>query len=253
MRILMYHEVTRGQPQEIHAVSQDQFSAQMRWLHESGFATVGLDDWPDGPSGAGPRVTARSVAITFDDGYRDNYANAWPILVEQGLRATVFLVAGRLGQTSVWRPGALGQAPLMGWSEVREMAEAGICFGSHTISHADLTALDSDAVTQEITGARERIEQALGRPVESISYPYSRLTPTVKRLVQQAGYRVACSCPTGYVGDANRDPYDLRRITVLATDQLTDFAEKVRGDWQQKLSWYRRQLGAWRRRWMANT
>ena len=248
MRILMYHEVTKQEPAEIHAVSKAAFGAQMRWLQQAGYQTVALADWLAAAGGGRRRLTGKPIIITFDDGYRDNHTNAWPILAEYGFTATIFLVTGRMGQTSDWRPGALGRAPLLTWAQARELAGAGLRFGSHTVNHVDLNAAPATVVEQELRASRSDIQQALGVAVDHLAYPYSRFNAQVKDLARQAGYRTACSCPTGYVSSANRDPYDLRRITVLAADQLSDFAAKVRGDWRRRLDWYRRVFGQWRRR-----
>src|SRR5579859_1596063 len=112
MRILMYHEVTEHEPEEIHAVSTAAFSAQMRWLRQAGYEAVSLPDCL-AAGGRRPLTHANPIVITFDDGYRNNYTNAWPILAEHGFVGTIFLVTGRMGQTSAWRPGALGRAPLL--------------------------------------------------------------------------------------------------------------------------------------------
>jgi peptidoglycan/xylan/chitin deacetylase (PgdA/CDA1 family) len=246
--ILMYHEVTAGPPEEMHAVSQAAFSAQMLWLRQAGYQSVSLAEWLAPAAGAARPAPPNPIVITFDDGYRDNYTNAWPILAEQGFSATIFLVTGRLGGSADWRPGALGQAPLLTWPDVREMALAGLQFGSHTASHVDLSACPLSVAQQELRVSRETLQQALGAPVATLAYPFSRFNAQIKASVRQAGYEVACSCPTGYVGAANRDPYDLRRVTVLAGDQLTDFAAMVRGHWRRRLSWYRRVVGLWHRR-----
>jgi peptidoglycan/xylan/chitin deacetylase (PgdA/CDA1 family) len=252
MRILMYHEVTKDKPADIHAVSEAQFRSQMSWLREAGFTTVGLSHLLSASTGgASHGLPANGLVITFDDGYRDNYTTAWPILAEYGLSATIFLVAGRMGLTSDWRAGALSQSPLLSWAEAREMAKAGIGLGSHTVSHSDLASLDLPGADRELREARDLIEQALGRSVDSLAYPYGRFTPAVQGIARQVGYQVACSCPTDYVGPTNADPYDLRRITMLATDQHADFVAKVRGSWRLRLVWYRRTLGAWRRRFMG--
>jgi len=126
------------------------------------------------------------------------------------------------------------------------LARAGLRFGSHTVSQIDLNACPNNVAEQELRASRASIEQALGLPVDTLAYPFSRFNARVKTVVSQVGYRVACSCPTGYVGATNDDPYDLRRITVLATDQLSDFAAKVRGDLRLRLGWYRRVFRLWR-------
>jgi peptidoglycan/xylan/chitin deacetylase (PgdA/CDA1 family) len=163
------------------------------------------------------------------------------------LSATIFLVAGLVGQTSTWRPGQDGLAPLLSWNQIGEMAGAGITFGAHTMTHIDLANADLAALQRELKGSRLLIEKALNRPVKIMTYPFSRFTPSVKIAVRRAGYQIACSCPTGYVGPANDDAYDLRRITVLAGDRLNDFGAKVNGSLRRHLAWYRRKLAQWRR------
>lgn len=257
MHILMYHEVVEGEPQEIHAVSVRQFAEQMRWLRQSGYKVVSLEDWLASRVGLGPVLPAKSIAITFDDGYRDNYDTAWPILLEYGFRATVFLTVALLGQTSRWREGSLALAPLLTWEQVREMQRQGIRFGSHTLTHADLTVLPYSAVKKELQESRQLIEQELGTPIRTFAYPSSRENARVRQLVQEIGYDLACTYQPGYVGAAGKDAYRLQRIGILATDTIDDFAQKVNGTVQRRVAWYvrllRSRFGLWRRGWGTNS
>ncbi len=248
MRILLYHEVVAGEPQDIHAVSQEQFRGQLRWLNDAGYQIVPLPDQLLVSPPASRPIRPKTVAITFDDGYHDNYTMAWPVLAEMQMSATIFLVAGLVGETSTWRSGTNRLAPLLTWNQVIEMSNAGITFGAHTMSHIDLTSSDLAALPRELKESRLIIEKALNRPVKLMAYPFSRFTPTVKLAVRQAGYQIACSCPTSYVGAANDDAYDLRRITVLASDGLSDFGAKVNGSLGLRLKRYRQLAGEWRRR-----
>jgi peptidoglycan/xylan/chitin deacetylase (PgdA/CDA1 family) len=137
---------------------------------------------------------------------------------------------------------------LLTWNQAAEMAAAGISFGAHTMSHIDLARTNWAALPHELKQSRQVIERALNRPVNVMAYPYSSFTPAVKSIVRQAGYQVACSCPTSYVGAANSDAYDLRRITVLAEDRLIDFGAKVKGTLRLRLKRYRYIAAQWRRR-----
>jgi peptidoglycan/xylan/chitin deacetylase (PgdA/CDA1 family) len=189
------------------------------------------------------------VAITFDDGFLDNYSVAWPILRQHGFTATIFLAAAYLGATSIWRDGSLGQTPLLSADQVLEMAGEGIRFGSHTMSHARLTDLaDTAAVTRELAGSKAALGDLLQHAVIGFCYPYSGLNNAVKRQVAQAGYQFALTYAPAYVGGPGQDRFALRRIGVLATDDLALFQQKVESAWPLRLKWWRRRLGKFARR-----
>jgi peptidoglycan/xylan/chitin deacetylase (PgdA/CDA1 family) len=247
MYVLMYHEVTKGIPEEIHGVSVERFAEQMRWLAESGYDVLTLDSWLAQSGHKDRRLWRNTVAITFDDGYLDNYENAWPILQQHNFSATIFLIAGLMGQTSRWRPGALRESRLLSWQQARELADHEVALGGHTLTHPNLTALAAAEVEHELTQSRDLLEQNLSRSIKTFSYPYSGVNPTVKTLVAQAGYKLACSCPTGYVGQAGVDLFDLQRITVLASDTLSDFQQKIQGTLRRHLRWQYMRFGTWRR------
>jgi peptidoglycan/xylan/chitin deacetylase (PgdA/CDA1 family) len=249
MRILLYHEVVADEPREIHAVAVRRFAAQMAWLRQAGYRVVALEDWlalggaRGLAAGQGRPLPRNAVAITFDDGYRDNYSAAWPVLQEHGFPATVFLVTGSMGGTSCWREGALDRTPMLTWAQVREMARSGVAFGAHTVTHPRLTGLDLESAGRELADSRDQIEQRLGRPVLSVAYPYSQLDPQIKALAGRCGYRLGCTYRPGYVGSAGRDALALERIAILATDTLDAFQGKVRGGLRWRAAWYRRMLG----------
>jgi peptidoglycan/xylan/chitin deacetylase (PgdA/CDA1 family) len=245
MRILLYHSIVSGSPADIHDVSASAFAAQMSWLKESGYRIVSLSDWLDerenGRSG-------RLAAITFDDGYQDNCTTALPILTKYCFPATIFLVAGLMGSCSCWRAGELAKAPLLTWSQAREMAGSGIQFGSHGLTHAELTTLDQKSITLELSHSQDRIEQELGEPASLFSYSYSRFNHSVRRQVEDAGYQAAFTYRPWYVGGPGHDRFELQRIGILANDTLETFKAKVTGSPGRRLLWLRRQLGIrWRR------
>jgi peptidoglycan/xylan/chitin deacetylase (PgdA/CDA1 family) len=238
VRILLYHEIVAGEPREIHAVAASSFAAQMAWLCQAGYRVVALEDWLT--TGQGATLPRNIVAITFDDGYRDNYTAAWPVLQEHGFPATIFLVTGSVGGTSRWREGSLGRAPMLTWAQVREMARSGVAFGAHTVTHPRLTSLDLESAGRELADSRDQIEQVLGRPVLSVAYPYSQVDPQIRALADRCGYRLGCTYRPGYVGPAGWDALALERIAILATDTLDDFRGKVRGGLRWRAAWYRR-------------
>jgi peptidoglycan/xylan/chitin deacetylase (PgdA/CDA1 family) len=249
MRILLYHEIVQGSCTEVHAVTVEQFAAQMAWLAAAGYRVLTLAAVLADPALARPRLGSRTVAITFDDGYLDTSTIALPILQRHGFPATVFLVTGAMGKTAYWRPGVLGQAPLLTWAQAQRLATgSGLDFGSHTANHIDLARASAAAARVELSTSRRQLEDALGHPALMLSYPHSRYTSGTCDLARQAGYALACSCPTAYVGQAGHDLWAWERITILADDTVASFAAKVRGTLRLRLRWYYYATGTWRRR-----
>ena len=237
----MYHEIVQGEPQEIHAVTAAAFKEQMKWLRDNDYRVIKLVDQINADTSL-PSTSSRTVALTFDDGYLDNYSNAWPILDEFGFTATIFLVSNYVGETSTWREGAFSHAPLLGWDQAREMSAAGITFGSHSATHPDLSTLARDDEKKELLRSKEQIEEHIGEPVDTFSYPFSRYNPATMSLVKETDFKAACTYQPFYVGSAGRDPFELQRIGILANDTLEDFSAKVRGSFFRQMYWYRRLL-----------
>lgn len=245
MRILMYHDIVVGTPEEIHGVSVEQFAAQMQWLHDAGYQVIGIEDW-FAAQRAGKSVRSKAVAITFDDGFEDNYTRAWPILQQHGFTATIFLVTGAFAATSVWREGSLARAPMLSPQQILEMAEGGVTFGSHTVSHRRLTQLsDAAEIDHELVASKTALEQLLQREVLSVCYPFSQVNALIKARADAAGYQMGLTYDPGYVGDPGRDWLELRRTGILATDTVESFAQKVQAVAALRLRW---SLRAFKRR-----
>jgi peptidoglycan/xylan/chitin deacetylase (PgdA/CDA1 family) len=160
----------------------------------------------------------RELAITFDDGYRDNYDNAAPVLERLGLSATFFIVTEWMGTEIVpwWDRSEGVRHPWMTWDQVRSLHQRGFDIGAHTRTHVDLGLANGDRAAQEILGARRELERELGAPVDLFAYPYGRrdnLKDSNRALVRDAGFRCCCSCYGG-VNARGTDPFHLARVPV---------------------------------------
>jgi peptidoglycan/xylan/chitin deacetylase (PgdA/CDA1 family) len=179
--ILMYHYVRvvdRGvDPLGYElSVTPDNFAQHLAWLHDNGYTTVRMDQLTRCLRSAAT-CPAKSVALTFDDGYEDAYTSALPLLQQYGFTATFYIISGRVGQ-----PG------YMSWAQIGAVRDAGMEIGAHSVTHLNLTDLDMGMVASEVTQSKHDLEQALGITVTSFCYPAGRYNAAIEEQVRAAGY-----------------------------------------------------------------
>jgi len=158
----------------------------------------------------------RHLAITFDDGYRDNFDNALPVLEKLALPATFFVVSQWIGSNVVPWWDAHGTQPWMTWDQVRELRRRGFEIGSHTRTHSDLGSITGPFALKEILGGRLEIEERLEARIDLFAYPYGgsqHMASANRELVKAAGFRCCCSCYGGLTMGGD-DPFDLHRIAI---------------------------------------
>jgi peptidoglycan/xylan/chitin deacetylase (PgdA/CDA1 family) len=214
--VLMYHHVAHpppGAPVRGLYVTPAQFSWQLRWLLARGarFLTCrGL--LADSIPGGGARVV-----ITFDDGHRDVYEHAFPILRDLGIPAAVFPVVGDLGKSGVVWPEADDRSPmtLLTEPQVQEMAAAGIEFGSHLWDHVHADRLRPEEVRGQLARSRDRLAELLGQPPLAVAYPFGACTDAVVEAAAAAGYRLGFTTEAG--SNRGRPLLRLRRMGVKGT------------------------------------
>jgi peptidoglycan/xylan/chitin deacetylase (PgdA/CDA1 family) len=206
--ILMYHYINDEEPLRSRlGVSPKSFQRQMRFLKEHNYNVVTLDKITDLIKYK-KRIPPKTIAITFDDGYIDNYANAYPILKKYNIPATIFVVINRIGKR-------LGQDEYMGWPQIEELSNSGlITVGSHSISHPNLSEVASeDKLRDEIFASKRILEETLHKKVDFFSYPFGGVNSRARGLTIEAGYKacVGTNFPKDYPGD---DIYALKRLRI---------------------------------------
>jgi peptidoglycan/xylan/chitin deacetylase (PgdA/CDA1 family) len=208
--VLTYHSL--ADDGSVLSTAPRRFAEQLALLDEAGIAVVPLRELGRGPGG--PEPGPPRVSIVFDDGFLSVYEHALPLLQRHGFPATVFLVTDYCGKTNTWpsQPRNVVPRPLLGWAHVREMIAAGVAVGSHTRTHPDLTRLAPREIEAELSGSKQAIEDALGRPVDTLAYPYGAWDDAV-RAVAQTHFALACTTRLGYVEPAS-DPMALPRLDV---------------------------------------
>ena len=196
--ILGYHSVSAHRSDAL-AVRTDVFDAQLAWLRARWYRSLTLAQYLAEPVQRGERI----VILTFDDGYRDNFTEALPVLRKHGYVGTFFVVSEPLGtdHTFYWdEPKIAAGAPrnlfgVMSWEQVHELAESGMEIGSHTATHPELTRLTHEQCRDEIVRSRRDLTQALGREIVSFCYPRGLFDERITQLVEEAGYSCAVVSP----------------------------------------------------------
>lgn len=252
--ILMYHSISETHSNGRHpyfetATSPRTFAEHMKALHQNGYRTISLEEARHRIESGG-MTTEPLVVLTFDDGLRDFYTQAFPLLQVYGFIATVFLPTGYIGAGRCRFNGR----DCLTWAEVRELHTSGITFGSHTVNHKQLRGLSLNDLEQEIRCSKETIEDRLGHSVSSFSYPFAfpeadrRFTRVLEEILASAGYRIGVTTIIGsYKSGTNR--YRLPRLPVSDHDDRRLLSAKLDGSydwvhWPQRM--YKKTKEYWR-------
>jgi len=184
--VLMYHSVEKyeSDPYQV-TVHPRRFDRQLRWLRRRGMRGVGMRELLAGGGG-------RMVGLTFDDGYRDFATEVMPALLRYGFGATVFVVAGSIGEHNSWdEPGP--RKPLMTADEVRRAAGAGFEIGSHSLVHRRMPELTDGELSDHVRRSRLVLSALIGAEVTGFCYPYGAAGAREATAVREAGYDYACA------------------------------------------------------------
>lgn len=208
--ILTFHSIS-NEPGPT-SIRPEIFRAQMDAIADAGVDVVGLDrveQWHAGEAD----LSRRTVAITFDDAFKDFAEAAFPVLEKHKFPATVFVPASCVGTAECWSGANDNARALMDWGDIRALAEKGVSFGSHTMSHCDLTTIDSERLEVELKESRKAIEKALGRPAPHFAPPYGRSNEAVLDAIAQH-YSLSVGVK---FGEAQRSSpvHDLPRIEMF--------------------------------------
>ena len=208
--ILMYHHIQAypgGQNPSSPSifVSPENFTAQLDWLAANDFQTV-TPAYLTHPE----KIDKKPLILTFDDGYRDVYDTAFPLLKKYHFQATFYLIVNNID-----KPGFLTQAQIL------EMQQAGMNFGSHTLSHPNLTTISDQKAAEEIYASKKILEQITGTPVTDFCYPGGAISQAVENIVANSGYTTAVTT----VNESNANQVDPLRLNRLFIQNDTRFPD----------------------------
>jgi peptidoglycan/xylan/chitin deacetylase (PgdA/CDA1 family) len=221
--ILMYHYVSVPPARadiirQDLSVTPDQFEAHLAYLRQAGFETISLEQLTYALSQEAT-LPPKPIILTFDDGHRDHYENAFPLLKKYSYTATFFIFTQPIDTYNV---------DYLTWEMVKEMHQAGMEFGSHSYRHSDLSGRDVDFLVYEILGSKEAIEERIGEPVRFFSYPAGRYDDLTIRVLESANFWGAVTTQWGIEQSFNYR-FELQRLRIRGNDTAENLAAKLVG------------------------
>lgn len=202
--ILMYHYIRDyNRPDDPIgtnlSVSPSTFDQQMQWLKDHDYQTFSLSDF-DKISRLDPGTKA--VILTFDDGYKDAYEHAYPILKKYGFIGVFYIIAG-----------SVGDGAYLTWDQIKELHQNGMIIGSHTISHPDLRNISDTELTSQLSGSRNLIKDHTGITTTDFCYPAGKYNEQVIQKLQELGYQTATTVDPG-LASQDSSLYELPRYRI---------------------------------------
>jgi peptidoglycan/xylan/chitin deacetylase (PgdA/CDA1 family) len=227
-RILMYHSVRDGElydksldPNGIFTVKPKMFKTQVEQLKYGNLYTLASLSCGLGLLGSNREI----VAITFDDGYKDNLYFVAPLLVESGIPFTVFVTTdlSKNNKKDILQP-----------LEIRELSKMpGVEIGSHGVTHRRLKELDDTELIDELVTSKKYLEDIIGKEVTSMSYPHGSFDKRVQRAVGGVGYKIAANSYFS-LNNISSNHYSFARTSIWSDDTIRTFSQKLCGGWD----WY---------------
>ena len=220
----MYHSVCEHIGNERHnkwRVKPKDFERQMKWFYDNNWNSftiselVKLQDIP-----------LKSFVITFDDGYEDNYINVFPILQKYNFKATIYLVPNQ--KTNHWEEKNTSVlSNLLNEEQILKMQNSGLIeFGSHTMSHVNLSKIDHIQLLDELVKSKKEIENITQKECEAFAYPYGKFDDNIIDNVKKAGYKNATVVKRGLFKKDDK-VFMIKRVGILGTESFMDFLLKI--------------------------
>lgn len=212
--VLMYHSIDYEEGNELR-VPKEKFKEQMQYLKDNGYTTLTFNELYGFLVNNKP-VPEKSVVITFDDGYEDNYQNAYPILKEFGFYATIFVITNTVDN----------EKPFLTSGQLKEMEQNGIDIESHTLAHDELNKLPYDKQVTTLKGAKEYIEKTLNKKAKYIAYPFGKWNEDTIKALKDTGYDMAFTTIGGW-SDKDQGIFTLHRVYISSKHDINEFKRRL--------------------------
>lgn len=226
LRILLYHSIGAKLPHDTYGISINTALFERHMSRLKGMTDLQIV----GLEGASCDGKACRIAVTFDDGYKDNLFVAAPILSRHGIPFTIFVSVDFIKSDA---PFYLSPSELKTLSAIK-----GVTIGSHGLTHRRLTQCSGEELWEELHGSRCYLEDVIEKKIRLISYPHGDVDLRVRDAAEKAGYTIG-GCSLFGVNNPSRDSLLLRRTEIVAEDSESILLQKINGAWD----WY-----AWRQK-----
>lgn len=213
--VLMYHSIEYEKGNDLR-VPKEKFAEQMKYLKDNGYTTLTLDEVYSYLVN-NKQIPPKTVAITFDDGYEDNYTNAFPIMKQYGVKGTVFVITKTVDKNNSYLTS----------KQIKEMDQNGMMIESHTVSHDALTSFNYDKQYKELADSKAFLEKCLGRKIKYLAYPCGSFNNNTVNALKESGYLMAFTTVNGNA-KSSQEIYALKRVRISADYSLETFKYYVR-------------------------
>ena len=231
--VIMYHRVINNPENEgVYGtyIYEDMFKKHLQYLKDKNYTVITFKDLDKIGWRNRFEKDRKYIILTFDDGYKDNYDLAFPILKEFNFKATIFLMGSLTYNEWDVKAGGERKFSLMSVEMIKEMQDYGIEFGAHTFNHPKINTLSNEEIAHQIVDVRKPLEEKIGKEIITFAYPYGILNDYAKEMAKKAGYTFALATDSGSVCLSD-DLYQIRRIAIFPNTNLFSFKRKVAGNY----------------------
>ncbi len=212
--VLMYHSIDYEKDNPLR-IPKEQFRGQMKYLKDNGYTTLTLNELYSFFENNMP-VPDKSVALVFDDGYADNYINAFPIIKEFGFKATVFVITDTVDKSGAY----------LNSTQLKEMDAYGFDVESHTLDHEELNKQSYAKQLNELKESKLFLEKLLNKQVNYLAYPVGKYNKETIKAAKEAGYKMAFTT-NGTWSDKSDGMYTLDRVYISAESPMSEFIRRL--------------------------
>lgn len=212
--VLMYHSIGYEKDNPVR-LPVENLEKQMKYLKDNNYSTLSMDDLYDYFENNKP-IPEKSIVLTFDDGYLDNYTKLYPVLKKYGFKGTIFVITNTIDK----------EKDYLLSSQLKELDKSCLAIESHTASHENLSELSYDKQLKTLKASKEYLEKTLNREVNYIAYPFGKYNEETLRAAKDAGYKMAFTTD-GKWSDKSDGILTLDRVYISGFFDLDTFIRRI--------------------------